>query len=377
MGCCCNGMGTRPPALPPAQSPVQLGTPADPVVTAPPAPVDPAPSTPPPPAQEQAEQGSGDVATRTYVNPVFGANAPDPTVTRGEDGMFYAYTTETGGLPFQVLRSPDLVSWDRVGAAFEGNGPAWIDRNRWAPDVRRTGDHFTMTYSGRGDDGRMRIGYATSTTARGPFTDRGVLLEGDSSGYFIDPQLVQVGDQWKLYYGSTGGNDRKDQTGITGADVTIAADGSMSVGASSKVVLPEGSSRNLVEGAWMHEKDGQYYLFYSDGRFDAADGPDAYALQVARSSSPDGPFEKLDHPVIASGNGFGGPGHNSIITDDAGQDWVAYHAWGADRSKGRMLLIDKVDWVDGWPVVNGGSGPSHGAMRAPVITARDGASALT
>lgn len=314
-------------------------------------------------------------ARRTYANPVFAEDAPDPSIVRGDDGMFYAFTTESAFLPFQVLRSPDLTSWERIGGAFEGTGPAWIAEHRWAPDVQKTGDHFTMTYSGRGADGDMRIGYATAPTAQGPYTDRGILLEGDSVGYYIDPHLQQVGDGWVLYHGSTGGTDPEDQTGISAVGVDMAADGTMRVRGQGGVVLPEAGERELVEGAWMHEQDGHFYLFYSDGKWEAQGGPADYALKVARGPSPIGPFEKLDRPVLQQGSGFTGTGHGSIVTDDAGRDWLLYHAWSADPAKGRMLMLDPIDWSNGWPVVGNGT-PSTAPMDAPTIAARDGAAAV-
>lgn len=37
-----------------------------------------------------------------------------------------------------------------------------------------------------------------------------------------------------------------------------------------------------------------------------------------------------------------------------------------------MLMIDKVDWSSGWPVVNRGT-PSNSPMAAPVFSAASGA----
>lgn len=315
---------------------------------------------------------------RTYTNPVFAENAPDPSVVRGEDGAFYAYTTESAWLPFQVLRSENLTDWTRIGGAFEGTGPTWVKEHRWAPDVKRTGDHFTMLYSGRGFDGQMRIGYATSPSASGPFTDRGVLIDSaGSAGYVIDPYLAKTQQGWKVYYGSSGGTQAADQTGISSIDVAISPDGSMTTTGSSKVVLSENGERELVEGAWLHERDGSYYLFYSDGLWDAKGSSQDYAVKVARSSTPDGPFEKLGSPVLEQGSGYTGTGHNAIVTDDAGQDWILYHGWGPDPSKGRVLMLDPITWKDGWPVVNQGKGPSTGALDGPIIQANTGRNSLT
>lgn len=374
--CCCQPLppqGGQSPVQSPIQAPPATDPPAPvPVAPAPtPDPVEPPPAPPPPDPTEPVTP-----PRRTYVNPVFDANAPDPSIVRAEDGTFYAYTTESAGQKFQVLRSPDLVSWERVGAAFAGQGPAWVDKHRWAPDVVRTGDHFTMLYSGRGHDGNMRIGYATSPTPEGPFADRGILVESNSVGYVIDPNLEQVGDRWIMYYGSTGGADRPGQDGITAVDLSIAEDGTITTNGPGSVVLPEGSDRHLVEGAWMHQRGDQFYLFYSDGRWDARGGAEDYAVKVARSSSPTGPFEKLGAPILAKGNGVTGPGHMSIVTDDAGQDWMLYHGWGADTERGRLLRMDPIDWRDGWPVVNAGDGPSVTTMDAPYIAALDGVANL-
>ena len=87
----------------------------------------------------------------------------------------------------------------------------------------------------------------------------------------------------------------------------------------------------LVEGSWVVRHGGYYYLFYSG---DNCCGPKAnYAVMVARSRSATGPFETLEqatgkpHSIILEKRGYWiAPGHNSVITDSAGQDWMVYHA---------------------------------------------------
>jgi arabinan endo-1,5-alpha-L-arabinosidase len=80
-------------------------------------------------------------------------------------------------------------------------------------------------------------------------------------------------------------------------------------------------------------------------------------------------------PVIQqNGNTWIGTGHNAVVTDAAGQDWLAYHAidradpyldepYGINK---RPMLLDRLDWIDGWPVVRAGAGASAGSQRAPV-----------
>lgn len=47
-----------------------------------------------------------------------------------------------------------------------------------------------------------------------------------------------------------------------------------------------------------------------------------------------------------------------MITDDAGDDWLLYHAYeeGEGYIEGtprRPLMLDRIDWSDGWPKVEG------------------------
>ena len=80
--------------------------------------------------------------------------------------------------------------------------------------------------------------------------------------------------------------------------------------------------------------------------------------------------------VTQNGNRWIGAGHNSIFTDATGRDWLSYHAldravpwlnepFGINR---RPMLIDRIDWIDGWPTVRGGAGPSEGPQPAPVTS---------
>jgi arabinan endo-1,5-alpha-L-arabinosidase len=137
----------------------------------------------------------------------------------------------------------------------------------------------------------------------------------------------------------------------------------------------------LVEAAWVHRRDGWYYLFFSG---DNCCGVNAhYAVLVARSRQATGPFETLaaatHNPyatVLEANERWRAPGHNCVVTDAAGTDWLACHAIDVrqptfdaiDDSEGysrRVLVLDRLEYADGWPRVAGG-GPSWEAQPAPV-----------
>jgi arabinan endo-1,5-alpha-L-arabinosidase len=85
-------------------------------------------------------------------------------------------------------------------------------------------------------------------------------------------------------------------------------------------------------------------------------------------------------PVIyQNGNEWVGTGHNFVFQDANGDWWTVYHAVdrfdpyfeGAVGFTKRPVLLDAIDWVGGWPTLNGGSGPSDTAQHAPAAQEGD------
>ncbi|MEU4642851.1 family 43 glycosylhydrolase [Micromonospora sp. NPDC023814] len=335
-----------------------------------------------------------------YRNPVsagFADTFADPVVVRGEDGFWYAYGTtdplrEGEGTFHRVptARSADLVDWTYVGDAFGADQrPAYAAPGAgfWAPDVRRVGDRWVMYVTVTDttvspDGGDFAVGAATAPTPTGPWTfaDKPVVAPRPGGGggwlWTIDPsQFTDVDGRHYLYYGSYYG----------GISVTeLSPDGLRAVDAPTPVAVD-----NKFEGSYVLRRDGWYYLFASTANCCA--GPaTGYSVHVGRSRSPRGPFVDRDGipltasraggtPVLAqNGNRWIGTGHNGFLTDLSGQDWIVYHA--IDRAdpyldepfgiNERPMLLDRLDWIDGWPTVNAGAGPSEGARPAPVTTGR-------
>ena len=112
-------------------------------------------------------------------------------------------------------------------------------------------------------------------------------------------------------------------------------------------------------------------------------GPKAhYAALVARSLSATGPFEKLsdatgapNRAILEQKGNWVAPGHNSVITDANGTDWMVYHAVDSRRPRSkpadevntrRVMLIDPIVYREGWPRIPGGA-PSLEPKRAPAV----------
>ncbi len=320
----------------------------------------------------------------TYVNPVLDADFPDPTVIRASDGNYYAYGTQTqrsgAWINIQLARSADLVHWQYLGDALPTK-PGWASATQdfWAPHVQHVGKSYVMYFSAKPDTSDERhglcLGVATANSPLGPFVDMGRPLRCGSGFVNIDPMAFDDPKTGKhlLYWGS-GFEPIKVQE--LGFDRMSFAKGS----SPRALVWPspvKGSFPVLVEGSWVTLHGGYYYLFYSG---DNCCGPKAnYAVMVARSRNAAGPFETLEqatgrpHSIILEKRGFWiAPGHNSIVTDRAGQDWIVYHAVDArqprvkesdDINTRRVMLIDRIRWINGWPAIDG---PSATPEPAPV-----------
>jgi arabinan endo-1,5-alpha-L-arabinosidase len=310
------------------------------------------------------------LAASAYSNPVIDADFPDPAVIRAPDGYYYAYATQTERngkwLNLQVARSRDLGHWEHLGDALPVK-PGWASRTQdfWAPDVIRDGSRYIMYYSAKPDvsDEQHGLCLAVATAARpdGPFTDMGKPLRCAEAFVDIDPMAFDDPATGKrlLYWGS-GFKPIKVQE--LGPDRMSFAPGSVSV----DLVFPNPAKDQfpvLVEGAWVERRNDWYYLFYSGDNCCGARAN--YSVMVARSRSATGPFETLEqtngtpHSIILGKYGrWIAPGHNSVITDELGRDWILYHAVderrprakpGDDVNTRRVMLIDRIEWKDGWP----------------------------
>ncbi|MEU4605098.1 family 43 glycosylhydrolase [Kribbella sp. NPDC023972] len=330
------------------------------------------------------------VTTTNAISSSFADTFADPSIIQGRDGYWYAYATSdplVANGPFGLMhmaRTKDFSSWEYLGTVFnDQTKPAWAAPGSffWAPDIRyfdgRYVMYFTVTDTAANPGGDPAIGVATAPTPAGPWTatDGPVVTPkpDGNGGYFgtIDPALLTAADGKRyLYYGGFYG----------GISVTeVSADGLHAVGSPTQVTIGD-----RYEGAYAVYRDGWYYLMGSS--MNCCAGPTTgYSVFAGRSRSPRGPFVDADGATLTdsrvggttvitqNGNKWIGPGHHAFMTDAAGQDHIVYHAidrgtpwltdpFGINR---RPMLIDRIDWIDGWPRTRAGLGPSEGPVPAP------------
>ncbi|HEX8231631.1 MAG TPA: family 43 glycosylhydrolase, partial [Chloroflexia bacterium] len=306
-----------------------------------------------------------------------------------------------GNLMFHQIpmaRSTDLVHWTYIGDAFAST-PSYAapGAGLWAPDVRYFDGQYYMFYtvtdvndatSGEPSCPFDRaIGAATSATPYGPWThtSKPVVYPrrgGGGCNFFdtIDPAFLEISPTLRyIYFGSYYGGIWARQL-LTNSLETVQA-------GETQVAIA-----NRYEGAFVYPHDGFYYLFAS--ATDCCRGPlTGYSVFAGRSTNPLGPFldefghsmdERVSgaraggHLVISmNGNRWVGPGHNAIISDTAGTDWFFYHA--IDRGNAyfnnpnpfninkRPMMLDRLDWFNGWPTVRSGYWASDEPQPGPIV----------
>ena len=79
---------------------------------------------------------------------------------------------------------------------------------------------------------------------------------------------------------------------------------------------------HLIEGVWVTEHAGRFYLFYSGNDFSTA----RYAVGAAVADRPLGPYVKTG-PLVRSSRDWVGPGHPSVAQAPDGEPWLFLHAF--------------------------------------------------
>jgi len=293
----------------------------------------------------------------SFINPVYKNDFPDPHVILVGD-TYYAYATTGDSSNIRVIKSKDLVKWERLGDALPGL-PKWSVLNSgytWAPGVIQVEDKFLMYYVARDKEiDRQCLGVGVSDNPVGPFVDpneKAFVCQGELGGS-IDAYPFRD-DDGKLYlFWKNDGNCCGLEVALWVQELSL--DGMTLVGEPVKLIVRDQPwERPLIENPAMVKHNGKYYLFYSGNWWESHE----YAIGYAVCESVTGPCEKplseswfhYDPPVM-------GPGGESFFTDTKGNLWMAYHAWtGADvtypQGK-RSLRIDLVTFDGDKPVTNG------------------------
>lgn len=335
--------------------------------------------------------GGGSSKTQPDIAITENASVHDPSVFYDEaSGTYYAF-----GSHFAVASSADLVNWHQEstdGASgqrllygttdwrsilSQSAALAGGTQNTWAPDVESYNGKYYMYYSltsGFGNTDSV-IGRVESDNVLGPYSNEVIIVSGvgaisTSKPNCIDPELFYDtdGGLWMVYGSAFGGiymlelYNEGENWGLPKPDQGF---GSLVWRNTTNGAL----TSRIVEGPFVfYNPDTEYYyLFTSHGAL-ASD----YNIRVARSKSPNGPYEGITGRDVAaspneayklSGNyivgdtqGIAAIGHGSVVEKD-GEYFSVSHSRRADGNGGVNLAHTM--WTakilfneDGWPVMS-------------------------
>jgi arabinan endo-1,5-alpha-L-arabinosidase len=302
--------------------------------------------------------GSGVGAVQYYTNPVSNQNSPDPGVLAlgGSEGFLVTTTNQNASGAFSVFSTTDMVTYEPQGLLFPAdNLPSWAipptlsNSNFWAPEVHlfRAGLYLAVYTARATNYSVLSIGVATAPTPRGPWTHQPAPLITSPLGsmgyidatFFRDPVTTTPYVIWK-----SDGNAIGQPTPIHIAQLDNSTGTSVISNWTTLITNDLSWEGPLIEAPWMVYFSSYYFLFYS-GNY----GVD-YAVGVARSSSPLGPFVKFGNPILHTANPSVapvGPGHCSVLNLPDGNTAIWYHVWedvNATFSYPRFLSQDRLWW---------------------------------
>jgi beta-xylosidase len=269
----------------------------------------------------------------------------------GEDYYLSTSTFEyLPGLP--IYHSRDLITWKVIGHVITRKGQLQMfgvptGGGAWAPTIRHHDGIFYVVVTDAMGRGTLIF---TAEKPEGPWSD-GLVTDIDG----IDPDLAWTADG-TCYMTFSGlilsGEEMGKHLGIQQVRIDLAT--------GKKLEEPrnmwKGTGLMFPEAPHLYEIDGTWYLMIAEGGTERGHG-----ISIARSASPEGPFEGAPNNPILSARSTARPvqntGHGDLVrTPDGGWAVVCLgmRTRGMTRafsSLGRETFASNVTWVDGWPSI--------------------------
>ena len=287
-----------------------------------------------------------------YQNPIIPGFYPDPSICKkGSD--YYLVTSSFEFFPgVPIFHSKDLVNWKQIGHCLTRKSQLDLENIAASKGIYAA----TIRYNPNNDLFYMTT---TNTTKIGNF----FVYTSDPAGEWSDPILVEQGGiDPSLFFDDDGTahfitniRDRSvHKSGFLMAPIDLQT------GKFLEHPRPVwgGIGQNTPEAPHIYKKDGWYYQLIAEGGTELN-----HMVTIARSKELYGSYEPCPYnPILTHQNRKGhiiqGTGHADLIEDEAGRYWAVFLAYRQTHQYfhhlGRETFLAPVDWVDGWPVINGG-----------------------
>lgn len=306
----------------------------------------------------------------TAKNPILPGFHPDPSICRvGED--FYLVNSTFSYFPgVPVYHSKDLAHWEQIGNVLERDSQVpltgfGISRGIFAPTIRHHQGKFYMITTNVSSGGNFIV---TADRPEGPWSepyylgedapgiDPSLFFDTDGTCYYIGQREKPVGCR---YYGDTEIWIRKLNTD------TMRMEG-------ETAVVLDGFQKNAVwsEGPHLYHIGDYYYILHAE-----SGTAFHHCVVAARSKNVFGPYEYCPCNPILTHRHLGAAfpvtcvGHADLV-DDVHGNWymimLACRPQEGHTLLGRETFLAKVEWEDGWPVVNPGVGHLEETVELPL-----------
>ena len=313
-------------------------------------------------------------SNRMIQNPVLSGFHPDPSILRVKDDYYIATSTFEWFPGVQINHSKDLVHWDLLGYPLTRVSQLNMIGEEdscgvWAPCLSYDKGRFYLIYT----DVKSFIGsfkdthnyLVTAEDIHGPWSEPIYL---NSSGF--DPSLFHDRDGRKYLVNMVMDHRSYSASKFAGIVLQEYSEAERKLVGPKKVIF-KGSHLGVTEGPHLYWKDGYYYLM-------TAEGGTGYhhAVTVARSRNIDGPYEVAPNTPMLTSRYFPThelqkAGHGSLVETPDHQWYLAHlcsRPVGQERRciLGRETAIQKVKWVEDWPVLEDGTCLPQMEVAAPM-----------
>lgn len=251
---------------------------------------------------------------------------PDPSVVKIGD-TYWASATTSNWLPaFPLMKSHDLVHWQREGAVFN-SPPAWADYYLWAPEISYENGKVYIYYAAHKKGGNLAVGVASADRPEGPYTDHGPLVGQADGSIDAFPMRDEHGKLYLIW--KEDANSVNRPTPIWAQEMNEAR--TALVGEKTELFRNDRKwEGNLVEGVSILKHNGYFYAFYAASACCGASC--TYGIGVARAKNLLGPWEKSpSNPLLTSAGEWTCPGHGTPIEKD-GRFFFLHHAYDKKTS---------------------------------------------
>ncbi|MCL2571773.1 MAG: glycoside hydrolase family 43 protein [Defluviitaleaceae bacterium] len=287
-----------------------------------------------------------------YTNPIIPGFYPDPSICKKGDD-YYLVTSSFEFFPgVPIFHSKDLVNWKQIGHCLTRKSQLDLEnipasKGIYAATIRYN-PHDDLFYMVTTNVTKIGNFYVSAKDPAGPWSEPVLVDQGG-----IDPSFY-FEDDGTAHFISNARDRSVHKAGFLMGPINLQT-GEFT---SPPVPLWGGIGQNAPEAPHIYKRNGWYYQLIAEGGTELN-----HMVTIARSRELYGHYEPFPmNPILTHQNQKGhliqATGHADLIEDDQGRWWAVFLGYRQTHQYfhhlGRETFLAPVEWVDDWPIINGG-----------------------